>query len=786
MMNAALPPPSRAHNMSPVSIDSGWSGMNNYNNSGGRSDSPYTTVRNGDSVSPPDSSYSNLTPYARKNGFGPPPELRQRRPSESGSRESSRAASIANSRSSDGTISDVQSRKYRRMEQELHQHYTVLRTYLRGGSQMPPRPNKARDKLLRLSPIQFHELSTDVFDELQRRQASAPLPGRPPRRDHVPPFLQARPDFHEKRNQARQKLSSLQTPRFRDLSTDVFCELERRFPQFASLDGSRPQSRAGPAGRPANGFMAPPRQHAAGQSTSSQGGHPRKGSMGGMSNYDGGPNGDYSRPMPRQFQSNTIMPNKSTMVEDEDEMHGVDSRYDRSSDAFGLESALTSPRSDRDTSATSQSIGSGTSKQGPVQMSELQEEINQLKEQLNAKDSEMQQQSSAGRGELERRLADSEEHSRSLQDQLDQIHAEHSNVERNLRAELEAAKEAEAAAKSGEDYKRENESLQARLKAQQEIIDDVRNQGQLYLDEMRAMADSGSGNFEREDKLQADAQRLEAELKEWKAKYVRAKTQLRSVRASTFGLSVPSLDMHKRARDDVLYDKAGVVKDVHITNFQISIDELLRLARSGDPSAVLGHMKTVVLAVRNITTDIDQASLAVRDEETVGKMSKLKGKVSATANNVITASKNYAAAGGLSPVSLLDAAASHLTAAVVDLIRTVKIKPSPAGDLENNDDESLTPLQSNGYFNVADGMRRRSGIESVYSALSEQDGGNAGSGPGPSVHERSASNHMDGGLKSGLGIKPGFGVRQTEADLEDLQVCDSETGRAAKILTSSE
>ena len=245
---------------------------------------------------------------------------------------------------------------------------------------MPPRPNKARDKLLRLSPIQFHELSTDVFDELQRRQASAPLPGRPPRRERVPPFLQARPDFHEKRNQAREKLSSLQTPRFRDLSTDVFCELERRFPQFASLNGSRPQSRAGPGGRPANGFMPPPRQHSVGQSVSGQGGHPRKGSIGGMSNYDGGSNGDYSRPMPRQFQSNTIMPNKSTMVEDEDEdeMHGVDSRYDRSSDAFGLESALRSPRSDRDTSATSQSIGSAMRKPGQLQMSELQDEINQL------------------------------------------------------------------------------------------------------------------------------------------------------------------------------------------------------------------------------------------------------------------------------------------------------------------------------------------------------------------------------------------------------------------------
>ena len=770
MMNAALPPPSRAHNMSPVSIDSGWSGMNNYNNPAGRSDSPYTTFRKGDSVSPPDSSYSNIPPHARRNGFGPPPDSQHRRPSESGSRESSRAASIANSRSSDGTISDVQSRKYRRMEQELHQHYTVLRTYLRGASHMPPRPNKARDKLLRLSPIQFHELSTDVFDELQRRQASAPLPGRPPRRDHVPPFLQARPDFHEKRNQARQKLSSLQTPRFRDLSTDVFCELERRFPQFASLDASRPQSRAGPGGRPLNGFMPPPRQHSAGQSVSSQGGHPRKGSMGGASNYDGGPNGDYSRPMPRQFQSNTIMPNKSTMVEDEDEMHGVDSRYDRSSDAFGLESALTSPRSDRDTSATSQSIGSGMSKPGQLQMSELQDEINQLKEQLRAKDDELQQQSSAGREELEQRLADAEEHSRSLQDQLDQVHVEHSNVERDLRSELEVAKNTAATARAGEEFKQENESLQKRLKAQQEIIEDVRNQGQLYLDEMRAMADSGSGNFEREDKLQADVQRLEAELKEWKAKYMRAKTQLRSVRTSTPGLNLPGADMHKRGRDDTLYDDAGVVKDVHVTNFQMSIDELLRLARSGDPSAVLSHMKIVVLAVRNITTDIDQASSAVKDEETFSKMSKLKGRVSATANNVITASKNYAAAGGLSPVSLLDAAASHLTAAVVDLVRTVKIKPTPAGDLEDNDDGSLTPLQSNGYFNVAVGMRRRSGIDSVYSALSEQGGPDPVSGPGPSVHERSTSERVNGGLNGVLGIKPEYGLRQDEADLEDLQV----------------
>lgn len=747
--------PNRAHDMSPVSIDSGWSGMNNYNNSGSRSDSPYTPFNNGDSISPPDSSSSNLPPHHRQNGFGPPPmDGDRRRPSDTGSRNSSRAVSVANSRSSDGTISDQQSKKYRKMEAELHQHYTVLRAYLRGGSQQPPRPNKARDKLLRLSPIQFHELSTDVFDELQRRQALAPLPGRPPRRDNVPPFLQPRPDFHEKRNQARQKLSSLQTPRFRDLSTDVFCELERRFPQFIRPDG-RPQSRGGPgSGRPPN-FMPPPRTHSSGQSISSQGGHHRKGSMNGMSNYGDGSNAEYGRPMPRQFQSSTITPNKSTMVEDEDEMHGVDSRYDRSSDAFGLESALASPRSDRDTSATSQSIGSGGpyGKPSPTQMTELQEEVNQLKEQLKAKEDEVEEQ-----------REEAETENKTLKEQVRQ----QSNVERDLRSELEEMRRAASSGRGDPEVKQENERLQEKLKKQQDIIDDVRKQGQLHLEEMRAMADSGSGSFEREDKLQADVQRLEEELKEWKAKYVRAKTQLRSVRASSLGLSIARPDISKGARDGALYDEAGAVKDVHITKFQISIDELLRIARS-EPSAVLEHMKTVVLAVRNITTDIEQSATAVKDEDVAKKRHKLKGKVSATANNVITASKNYAAAGGLSPVSLVDAAASHLTTAVVDLVKTVKIKPTPPGELEDDDDGAKTPMQSNGYFNIADSMRRRSGVDSIYSALSDQEHTN-GSGPGPGMHRRSGSHHKSGGLTNGLGIKPGFGLRQEDSELEDLKV----------------
>lgn len=53
-------------------------------------------------------------------------------------------------------------------------------------------------------------------------------------------FLPQKPDFHPKRNQARQKLSTLPKTRFRDLASDVYFELERRYPEFQEpelLDG---------------------------------------------------------------------------------------------------------------------------------------------------------------------------------------------------------------------------------------------------------------------------------------------------------------------------------------------------------------------------------------------------------------------------------------------------------------------------------------------------------------------------------------------------------------------
>ncbi len=762
-----------------------------------------------------------------------------RRPSVPASQAPSPPTSIANSRSSDGTLSDQQSRKYRRMEDQLAQHYDVLKRYLNGGQPQPPRPNRARDKLLRLSATQFHELSTDVYDEHIRRP---PTPDRhQPRRLKVPPYLLPRQEFHEKRNQARQKLSSLQPQRFQDLATDVFCELERRFPQFRNINMSRRGSpspsmqgslpsrgptpngfRPGPPGP--NGFGGPPRGPPGRGPGPSSGGFgingqrypPREGSLsspppGAESLNDNAglsPESDGGKPMQKQFQSNTITPNKSTMVEDEEDESAIsDEQYenDRQSDTFGLDDQSgASLQSRRDTSATTRSGSSSAMKlklaEAHSEVEDLQSRKDELEINLSLKDEEIRRLQDVEQNrstesdwvdvkqDLEKRLEDAEMLNHSMKDQLDRTHTDQANVERDLRSQLDKAKRSQAGdggwKAKHDQLERDHQALQVRLREQQHVTEEVRQQASGFLSEMRAMAESGGSNWEREEKLGHDVRRLEEEVKEWKSRYARSKAQLRNLRASSIGLTMSRPDAARYAKANEFTQPDGLVRDVHVTKFQISIDELLRIARTEDPSSVLDHMKSVVVAVRSITQDIDAAGMANKDDENVRRRSRLKSKLSATANNVITASKNFASSNGISPVSLLDAAASHLTMAVVELVRAVKIRPTPPGDLDEEDEAAanVESMKSPTYFNVESSHRRNvSTNESVYSAVSTPPASGGSSGAHTATHLTSGSKTSSGsttatgyGDMSGpesTGVKLGLGMRaQEHGELEELKV----------------
>jgi hypothetical protein len=373
------------------------------------------------------------------------------------------------------------------------------------------------------------------------------------------------------------------------------------------------------------------------------------------------------------------------------------------------------------------------------------------------------------KADLESKVSKVENLNSSLQFELEEARMDRTNVERDLRVQLEAAqntpRDNELQARF-DDLERRHQSLQVELREQQQVTEEVRREASSFLKEMRAMSDRSNSNWEREEKLSRNVNRLEEEVKEWKGRYARAKTQLRHLRATSIGISGFRQDVETVAKENELMQQDGLVKDVHVTKFQVSIDELLRIARSGEPALLMEQIKTVVVSVRHITQDLETGQGGGDENPILQK--KAKTKVSATANNLITASKNFANSNGLSPVSLLDAAASHLTAAVVDLVRMVKIRPTPADELDDDDDDdNIAPMQSPGYFSVAPSQDRLSNEESVYSAISSPSSGSRSQN---NSRRPSSRNGIPNGQGLAATMKLGFGMRRRDGDLEELKV----------------
>lgn len=109
-------------------------------------------------------------------------------------------------------------------EKDLYRYYQSLQTFfdvtgISHDRSKSVRAQKARSKLIKLSLFQFYELSTDVYDELNRRISE----------DQTKPnYLLPKSNFHLKRNQARQKLANLSQTRFNDLVDDILYEIKRR------------------------------------------------------------------------------------------------------------------------------------------------------------------------------------------------------------------------------------------------------------------------------------------------------------------------------------------------------------------------------------------------------------------------------------------------------------------------------------------------------------------------------------------------------------------------------
>lgn len=684
------------------------------------------------------------------------------------------------------------------VEELLKRHYKVLKSYLapylkdEAGNM---RPTKARDKLLRLSATQFHELSTDVFDELLRREEDRKRPG-----GGVPPSLPAKTTFHPKRNQARQKLSTLPPDRFRQLATDVFYELERRIPRFATGDIDRPGSptgsiasrgpsrQGGPPpggmrGPPPNGYRGPP---SAGMRSNGPPGPysptgemvppPRVDSRNRSGSVAQGGAPDMSRPKPQTFQSNTIVPNKSTMVED-------DETDEEDDNASNLEKSISNNKRSTTGSSNANAQHQERLKEYESQVLELQERIQDLEERLGATEAEVQETKSREddlvkekkvwtevKAELDTRIHASQQSLENLHAELEQSHHDRTQSESGLRAHTEQAvsdlqneldemrremdllrhqkqqqlqqieqlqqappQQHSRALSTTTSNQEHFQQLQEELREQQALTEEVRTQALQFLQEMRLLSEQSEVALEREEHLRTQISNLEHENETWKGRYANAKTQIRSLRASSLGLGVRHESDHilrerhhltsddEDGADQPLLRQDGLVRDVDVTTYQMSIDELVHAGRDSDPELALQKAKFVIKAVRAIVKDIDGdhadihspnpssspishlAPTTVNGSASGGSAgmnhpTALKAKISRDANRLVTAARTHATSHGLAPVSLLDAAASNLTASVVSLLKLVGIKPSPASELKHTSaDFSPQEIHSNGH-----------------------------------------------------------------------------------------
>lgn len=372
---------------------------------------------------------------------------------------------------------------------------------------------------------------------------------------------------------------------------------------------------------------------------------------------------------------------------------------------------------------------------------------------------------------LESKLADAQNLNKNLQTELERVKSNQTATERQLRSELEISKRGDNSENEWkqryEGLNKAHQVLQAELRQQQTTTREVKQEAAGFLNEMKLLSEQSQRTFEQE-RLTHQVHGLEEQVKEWKSRYARAKAQLRSLRTSSapFGQT----DFQQLAESGGLLQENGLVKDSHVIEYQVAINELLRSARRSELDSLLPQVRQVVITVRQISQEIGDPSR----QETHSATNKLKSKVSATANNLITASKNFAASKGLSPVSLLDAAASHLSTAMVELIRVVKVRPSGAGEVEDEEEDNSVIAESPaGYYDLQQ-ERISYGGESIYSSASSPRQANDRSG-----HVVQAKNPYQGlnhsprdGVANGVkgerhNTKLGFGIRELEDEYEE-------------------
>ncbi|KAI8339151.1 hypothetical protein BC941DRAFT_469332 [Chlamydoabsidia padenii] len=574
-------------------------------------------------------------------------------------------------------------------------YYVELRKYLihflakEATEGVHPQRTSARQKLSRLSNLQFHELAMDVYDELMRRNLN----------DKFVPFLAVREEFHPKRNQARQKLATLPDSRFMDLSSDVYYELTRRYPHIMdSDDTNRPPmpplpttSTSSPTPRhPMSNNVPPP----ASQSTTII---PTKGTINvePVSSKDSSDEDDDDNTT--KSSGNTPIGKYASSTQ-----HKVNDRMPPTSGTAGYQ---------RKQSLTSQSITPSSSSSHYQQHNKGKEgdSLNGLMADLGNRGFNRSQDTINSYdnnkmpiGDREKRPDDYDNRIASMNKQIEMLEKENQELRANAlsRGNTDVGGNPSQLQKLQEDYSRldkQYKSLERNHNDQQEIIREVKQEAGELMNELEKLSNENDKFRKDIDQSESTARQLTQQIQDWKTKYQKLRLELRNTNASSdYDNTIPNQDI---TRSHFLQaSQSGVISHDSVISYQAAIEDLLRRARSNTPSDVLNSMKTIVMTCKSMTEDVERyemKGLLNPDKQT--KLQALKGPFSNELAHLVTAAKTHVNSMGISPVALLDVAASNLTNAVVNLVKLMGMSAtassSPPIDEKSPDHSTTHPTR---------------------------------------------------------------------------------------------
>ncbi|KAJ6568239.1 hypothetical protein DFH09DRAFT_1080640 [Mycena vulgaris] len=249
------------------------------------------------------------------------------------------------------------------------------------------------------------------------------------------------------------------------------------------------------------------------------------------------------------------------------------------------------------------------------------------------------------------------------------------------------------------------ERLEAELESEQaggadsETVDQLRTDMEGLLTELGDLSRRNDELMTAKDADLVVIRDLDNQLNDYKRKYEQAKTELRSVKAtSQLFLQAPKMD---RPEDQLPVSSDGGVLDIHVMAFLSAIDSLLTAGRSNAPTRVLTAMKAVVNAVSAIVHDVRAFKARPSREQSdvdLDALSGLRERAEATLTNLVAATKTHATSAGMLPVSLLNAAASHVAVTVTEIGRTICIRKASRAEQEQASISAYTPVSATNGF----------------------------------------------------------------------------------------